>query len=84
MSGLMERRCLRCLLEEFDEAEYIRTLKDHIEATPARESTPEAVYAKRLETCKSCDYLDAGTCTACGCFVELRAASRRGTCPYRK
>ena len=80
----MERRCRRCLLEEFDEAEYIRTLKDHIERTPQRERTPEDQYARRLEACKSCDYLEAGTCTACGCYVELRAASKRGTCPYKK
>ena len=31
-----------------------------------------------------CSYLNAGTCTACGCFVELRAALRTGHCPYRK
>ena len=80
----MERRCWRCLLEEFDEAEYIRVLKDHIERTPPRERTPEDVYAGRLEACRRCGYLEAGTCTACGCYVELRAASRRGRCPYKK
>lgn len=81
---MTERRCLRCLLEEFDEAAYIRTLKDHIEATPERERTPPDVYNKRLAACKHCDYLTAGTCTACGCYVELRAASWRGRCPYQK
>ena len=80
----MERRCRRCLLEEFDEAAYIRTLKDHIEGTPRRERTPEDIYAKRLETCKACDDLETGTCTACGCYVELREASIRGRCPYKK
>ena len=72
----MERRCRRCLLEEFDEAEY--------EATPQRDRTPEGIYAKRLEACKGCEFLEAGTCRACGCYVELRAASRRGRCPYQK
>lgn len=80
----MERRCRRCLLEEFDEAEYLRVLKAHIEATPARERTPEDQYAGRLAACKACGYLEAGTCTACGCYVELRAASLRGKCPYKK
>ena len=80
----MERRCRRCLLEEFDEAEYIRVLKEHIEATPKRDRTPEGIYAKRLEACKGCEFLEAGTCRACGCYVELRAASRRGRCPYQK
>ena len=81
---MTERRCRRCLLEEYDEAEYLRTLKDHIDATPDRERTPEGIYAKRLEVCKGCDFLEAGTCTACGCYVELRAASKRGRCPYKK
>ena len=79
-----KRRCRRCLLEEFDQETYIRTLKEHIERTPARERTPEADYARRLETCKACDFLEAGTCMACGCYVELRAASRRGRCAYKK
>ena len=81
---MTERRCRRCLLEEFDEAAYIRTLKDHIEATPERERTSPEAYASRLEACKRCDYLETGTCTACVCFVELRAASKRGRCPYKK
>ena len=81
---MTERRCRKCLLEEFDREAYLRTLKEHIDSTPPRERTPEDVYARRLETCKSCDFLETGTCLACGCFVELRAASRRGRCPYQK
>ena len=81
---MTERRCRRCLLEEFDREAYLRTLKEHIESTPARERTPEEEYRRRLDVCKACDFLEAGTCRACGCFVELRAASRRGRCPYRK
>ena len=81
---MTERRCRRCLLEEFDEAAYIRTLKTHIEATPERERTPPEEYDRRLAACKGCDRLEAGTWTACGCYVELRAASRRGRCPYKK
>ena len=80
----MERRCRRCLLEEFDEAEYIRVLKEHIEATPQRDRTPEGIYAKRLEACKGCEFLEAGTCRACGCYVELRAVMKKNSCPYEK
>ena len=79
-----QRRCRKCLLEEFDQAEYLRILKEHIESTPPRDRTPEEVYQRRLETCKACDYLETGTCLACGCYVELRAVSKRGRCPYRK
>lgn len=41
-------------------------------------------YEQRLAVCKKCDFLNAGTCGACGCYVELRAAARAGRCPYRK
>lgn len=41
-------------------------------------------YETRLAVCKSCDFLNAGTCGACGCYVELRAAARVGRCPYKK
>ena len=80
----MERRCRRCLLEEFDQQAYIRTLKAHIDRTPERERTPPEDYRRRLEACRSCAYLETGTCMACGCYVELRAASKRGRCPYNK
>lgn len=78
------RHCLRCLLREFDEQTYLKTLKEHIERTPESERTDPEEYAGRLETCKNCDRLERGTCLACGCYVELRAASRRGRCPYGK
>ena len=66
------------------EAAYLRTLKDHIDATPDWERTPPDLYARRLDACKGCGFLEAGTCGACGCYVELRAASKRGRCPYKK
>ena len=80
----MERRCRRCLLEEFDQDAYVRTLKDHIARTPPRDRTPAEQYAARLTARKNCDFLEVGTCQACGCYVELRAASKRGKCPYGK
>ncbi len=81
MSG---RRCLRCLLQEFDRQAYIETLKERIERTPERERTGPAEYAARLDACRACDRLERGVCLACGCYIELRAASRRGRCPYEK
>ena len=44
----------------------------------------DILYARRLDACKGCGFLEAGTCGACGCYVELRAASKRGRCPYKK
>ena len=42
----------------------------------------EDIYEKRLSVCKECDRLNAGTCAACGCYVELRALSPVRKCPY--
>lgn len=44
----------------------------------------EAGYEARLVVCRECDLLNAGTCGACGCYVELRAAAKISRCPYKK
>ena len=44
----------------------------------------DEIYGARLNVCKECDYLNEGTCNACGCYVELRAAAKTGRCPYKK
>lgn len=81
MSG---RRCLRCLLRQYDPQAYRETLQEHIDRIPPRDRADPAGYAARLETCQTCDRLTRGACLACGCYVELRAASKRGRCPYGK
>lgn len=43
----------------------------------------EAEYETRLAVCKACERLNSGTCSACGCYVELRAAAIAGRCPYK-
>ncbi len=71
--------CPRCLLEKasagFDLAEY----KDRIDED-ARTTDDE--YARRLGICSECDRLNAGLCSACGCYVELRALTAARHCPY--
>ena len=54
------------------------------EAIKARDRVDDAEYERRLTICQDCDYLNAGTCSACGCYVELRAISKTGRCPYKK
>lgn len=44
----------------------------------------EETYEMRLSVCKSCDLLNAGTCFACGCYVELRAVVKTSKCPRKK
>ena len=78
------KRCYKCLLREMDEAAYMETLFRHIERLDKSVKADQALYEGRLETCKACGYLEAGTCQACGCYVELRAAVKKSRCPYKK
>lgn len=79
MSGI----CKRCLLREMAEADA-KKIAVYREAIKKRDRVPEAEYEARLAVCKTCDFLNAGTCGACGCYVELRAAAKAGRCPYKK
>ena len=44
----------------------------------------EEIESVRLGYCRQCDKINQGTCLACGCFVEIRAATKKGRCPYKK
>ena len=76
--------CRRCLLEEADPEAYQRDLVSVLARMDRETRTPAAEYERRLDACRACGRLNAGTCEACGCYVELRAAVRRQKCPYRK
>ncbi len=80
----VKNHCLRCLLQEIDEEEYISKLKRVILLMKASERASDEETSRRLLICKQCDYLERGTCLACGCYVELRSAMRHGRCPYKK
>ncbi|MBR3461334.1 MAG: hypothetical protein IKH20_01530 [Clostridiales bacterium] len=55
-----------------------------IRALPAEDIVSEELEAERLDLCGQCEKLNRGTCLACGCFVEIRAATKKGRCPYGK
>ncbi len=76
--------CIRCLLREYDEEAYISKLLRVIRLMKPQEKASEEETARRLGICKECDKLEMGTCLACGCYVELRSALKRGRCPYKK
>lgn len=75
--------CKKCLLREMAEADMAMITK-YKEAIKESDRVSEEVYEARLLVCKSCEFLNAGTCGACGCYVELRAAAKTGKCPYKK
>lgn len=79
----MEKICKKCLLREMAE-EDSKKIAMYQEAIKKADRVPEEEYEQRLAVCKSCDYLNAGTCGACGCYVELRAVAKAGRCPYKK
>jgi len=75
--------CKKCLLREMAEAD-ITMIAKYKEAIKEKDRVSEEIYEARLSVCKSCEFLNAGTCGACGCYVELRAAAKAGKCPYKK
>ena len=78
------RFCRKCLTRDMiTKDEYFKTLQEIIDNIPEDVKTPSDLYEKRLKCCTECERLTDGMCTACGCYVELRAAKVTGYCPYR-
>lgn len=44
----------------------------------------EAVQKQRQAICSTCPLAKAGTCTACGCFIDFRTALANKACPEHK
>ena len=76
--------CKKCLLAELDNEKLLAEVRQAIDRLADDMKVSDEIYRERLETCKECDYLNEGTCGACGCYVELRAAVKTGRCPYKK
>ena len=67
-----------------DEKDYLEKIQVLVANLDADVKAKQEIYEKRLAVCKECDFLTDCTCRACGCFVELRAAVRKNSCPYNK
>lgn len=81
----MEKRiCRKCLLQDMEGEEGKAYVKKYTDVLREADRAEDALYEKRLMTCRSCDYLMEATCQACGCYVELRAAAKRAGCSYKK
>ncbi|MCM1569635.1 MAG: DUF6171 family protein [Roseburia sp.] len=78
-----KRVCRRCLVREMaDSQETFRTLQELIENLSSDVRAEDTLYEYRLQICRQCDRLFAGMCRGCGCYVELRAAVAKNSCPY--
>lgn len=80
----MKKPCTRCLLEQAGEVELAQAIRERIAAMPQEERADSKLYEKRLEKCRECGFLSAGTCLKCGCYAELRAAKAGACCPHEK
>lgn len=86
----MEQRiCTRCLIremvgtEDFKESE-MKMIEKYRDAIKQADRVSDKEYEQRLAVCKECEKLTSGTCGACGCYVELRAAAKVSHCPHKK
>jgi len=77
------RFCKKCLLREMAEADYAM-IEKYRDAIKNEDRVAEPEYERRLAICKECEKLNAGTCDACGCYVELRAIAKVSRCPHKK
>lgn len=75
--------CKKCLLREMAELDQ-KMIEKYKAAIKAEDQVDATCYEERLFVCKECEFLNAGTCLACGCYVELRAAARISRCPHKK
>lgn len=75
--------CKKCLLRDMAEADKLN-IEKYKAAIKEPERVTEKIYEDRLKICLECEHLNAGTCNACGCYVELRALAKVSRCPYKK
>ena len=79
----MELICKKCLLREMAQADQAM-IKKYTEAIKGADRVAKEEYDRRLSICKECEKLNAGTCNACGCYVELRALTAVSHFPHKK
>lgn len=79
--------CKKCLLSDAGGQMYKDKIEKLLALMDKEVKAEKALYEKRLSVCRSCEKLSgkketAGTCLACGCYVELRAAVKKNRCPH--
>ncbi|MCR5415999.1 MAG: DUF6171 family protein [Pseudobutyrivibrio sp.] len=77
------RFCSKCLMRDMIDGD-MAMIEKYKSALKQEDQVTDEEYERRLAICKQCEKLNAGTCMACGCYVELRAAMSVGHCPSKK
>lgn len=75
--------CKKCLLG-LEAEQYEKMIGKCAEAIPLRDRAEQAEQKRRIALCEDCEFLNAATCRACGCYVELRAIKKATHCPKKK
>lgn len=79
------RSCRRCLTRELaDQSKVYQTIREYIDNLDPDTRAGQESYEERLAVCRECELLLQGMCRSCGCYVELRAAMAKNTCPRKK
>lgn len=74
-------KCKRCLLLEAGEQASYKTVVDYINNLDDDLKVSPKEYERRLLLCRKCEFLIAGMCRKCGCYVEIRAILKDKSCP---
>lgn len=74
-------KCKHCLLLEAGEQASYKTVSDYINNLDDDLKVSSQEYERRLSLCKKCEFLIAGMCRKCGCYVEIRAVLKNKFCP---
>ena len=82
--SMSDNICKLCDLQADLPRDLTEYLKPFIEKIRVKDRASEDVRSDRLRVCLTCDRLSEATCLACGCYVELRAALKSGSCPQKK
>ncbi len=78
-----KKPCIKCLLSQVPDMQALeKAIQERIALMNEDERAEEQVQRERLVICQGCDHLNSGTCGLCGCYVELRAAKKRMSCPH--
>lgn len=77
----MANPCKKCLLLEAGETASYQNVQEYLKTLPAADKVMLPEYERRLSLCRNCEYLLAGMCRKCGCYVEIRAALKNKSCP---
>ncbi|MBR6404718.1 MAG: hypothetical protein IKS18_00815 [Lachnospiraceae bacterium] len=76
--------CRKCLLEDLSDRSLYEQVQKTVAAIPEEERCADSEYRRRLQICRNCEELLSGMCLQCGCYVEVRAARQRSSCPKTK